>query len=130
MHKKGSNKTPSWEIQDLVCQQRIRVNKKKPKLIGSKKPVYTPTDQTAKKKFDFGHMRVSKYADIRKYIAVPKLKESNLTAEEMHKELDSEISELAKPTVCKSTLVANMTLVKKFDKLMDDLGEEKKPTPH
>ena len=38
--------------------------------------------------------------------------------------------ELTKPMVCKSTLIMNMGLVKKFDSLMDELREDKVPTPH
>ena len=131
VHQKNAAST-SWskEYEQLVFRQRKRMSNKKPKITGSKNIDHLHRHQQPKKKFDFSHMKASKYADIRKFITVPKSKESKLTPEELRKELSSEASKLAKPTVRKSTLAANMTLVRKFDNLMDELGEERKPTPH
>ena len=103
-------------------------SKKKPKVIGAKKPMYK-SPLGSKKKFNFSHMRASKCADIRKFIAVPNTKAAKMTAEELRKELQSEATELAKPMVCKSMFLTNM-LVKKFNELMEELGEEKVPNPH
>ena len=93
MQQKNAASTPwSKGYENIISRQRKRISNKKPKITGSKNIDYLHTRQQPKKKFDFSHMKASKYADIRKFITVPKSKESKLTPEELHKELNSEAS--------------------------------------
>ena len=128
-------------LQQLQFRQHLQATKKKPAILGAKKRHFkaqsesTSTEKCqakakAKKKFDFVHMRASKCADIRRFITVPGTKEAKLTAEELCKKLNADASELNKPMVWQSTIQANMSLVKKFDSLMEELGEENIPTLH
>ena len=124
---KGKEIQRKW-LEDLQFRQHMGASKKKPKVIGAKKPMYK-SPLGSKKKFNFSHMRASKCADTRRYIAVPNTKEAKMTAEELRKELLSEATELAKPMVCKSMFLTNI-LVKKFNELIEELREEKVPNPH
>ena len=126
-------------LQQIEFRQHLRATKKKPAILGArkrhfkslnKKTLEQKEEASKRKKFDFAHMRASRCADIRRFITVPGTKESKLTAEELRNELKADASELAKPMVRQSTIQSNMTLVKKFDNLMKELGEENSPTPH
>ena len=64
MEKSEGKETQRHRLEDLHIRQHM-------------KPSYKPSTPVAKKKFDFAHMRVSKYADIRKYIAVPGTKDDS-----------------------------------------------------
>ena len=130
MKKTEEKERQRKRLEDLRFRQHKRAITKRPQQQPTIKTAFKTSEGKTRKKFDFSHMKAAKYADIRKYIAVPGTKEANMTADELRNELNSEASALAKPQVRSSTLLANMSLVKKFDSLMEELGEENIPTPH
>ena len=98
-----------------------------------KSRLFTKTNVTAditRKKFDFTHMRASREIELRKYIAIPKSNEAKMSRKELREHLKKGAKELSKPALRKSTVSNNMILVRKFNELMDKLGEERAPTPH
>ena len=100
------------------------------KMKGRKFTKTSVTDSIPRKKFDFAHMRASRAVELRKYIAIPKSKEAKMSHKELREHLKKGAQELSKPALRKSTVSNNMILIKKFNELMDKLGEERAPTPH
>ena len=93
------------------------------------KDKHQPKDKP-KKKFNFVHMRASKCVDIRHFITLPGTKEAKLPAKELRKNCMQTPLNSLKPMVQQSTIQANLSLVKKFNSLMEELGEENIPNPH
>ena len=68
--------------------------------------------------------------ELRKYIAIPKSKEAEMSHKELCEHLKKGAKELSKQALRKSTVSNNMNLIKKFNELMDKLGKKRAPTPH
>ena len=83
-----------------------------------------------RKKFNFAHMHTSRAVELRRYIAIPKSKEAEMSHKELREHLKKGATELSKPALRKSTVSSNMILIKKFNELMDKLGEKRAPMPH
>ena len=128
MKDRQKQKTIQSATQKKGCDSLAK-NKKQNQSQVNDRPTYT-TDLWGRKKFDVLHMKASKLVNSRKYIMEPKPGEVKPAPKDLKKLLQDEAEKLSVPMLQKSTVTCHTSLIKRYDTLMESLGEDKEPTPH